>query len=119
MPDPNPSPAPQVQDQRQKPPGILPRHAQNWLIAGLALLMVSVIALSGKNPPKESRGSAPSQATTIVDPSAARIQEYRRLVDEQTRKLQLEQAGLTPGPAPSAPVAATPYGSNPGPYQRP
>lgn len=56
--------------------------------------MVAVIALSGKNPSKERSVSASPPSATIVDPNAARIQDYQRRIEEQARKLQLEQAQL-------------------------
>src|SRR5713101_2757067 len=123
MPDTNPLMASQVQDKRQKPPGILPRNTQAWVLSGLALLMIIVIALSGKNPPK-ARVDPPPPAP--LDPNAARIQEYQRRIEEQARRLQREQADLartrqalesTPG----APAGTPPFGSSQSPssYQRP
>src|SRR5712691_10783143 len=113
--DPNQPIVNQIQDKRQKPPGILPRNTQAWVLIGLALLMVGVIALSGKNPPK-TRVDPPPQAP--LDPSAGRIQEYQKRIEEQARKLQAEQAqlaraqqavGMSPGvptgPAPSYPAS--------------
>ena len=63
-------------------------------MGGLALLMVTIIAFSGKNPPKPHASPAPPQSMSVIDPNAARIQEYRERIEEQTRKLQLEQARL-------------------------
>ena len=129
MPDTNPPTASQVQDKRQKPPGILPRNTQAWVLSGLALLMVAVIALSGKNSPKERSVSTSPQAAAVVDPNAARIQDYQRRIEEQARKLQLEQAELartrqalglasnTPaGTSPTTPHSGPTY--PPGPYSR-
>ncbi|MDQ6708815.1 MAG: hypothetical protein M3Z85_22880, partial [Acidobacteriota bacterium] len=94
MPDTNPSAVPDVRDKRQKPPGILPKNTQAWVLSGIALLMVAVIALSGKNSPKERTAASSPEAATIVDPNAARIQDYQRRIEEQAHKLQLEQAQL-------------------------
>src|SRR5437899_2598737 len=94
MPDTNDTNQPlvnQIEDKRQKPPGVLPRNTQAWVVIGLALLMIGVIALSGKNPPKGRPDSPPPPP---LDPSASRIQEYQRRIEEQARKLQLEQAEL-------------------------
>ena len=95
--DPNSFAAPQVQDKRIKPPGVLPKNTQAWIICGLALLMVVVFALSGKNPPRGKAVSAtPQEGTvTVTDPNAERIQEYQARIDEQTRKLREEQVQLT------------------------
>ena len=47
--DPEQAPLPEgsVRNQMMKPPGILPKNAQTWVIAGLAAVMVAAIALSG------------------------------------------------------------------------
>src|SRR5262249_50065526 len=84
---------PQVRDKRLKIPGLLPKNAQARVLGGIALLMVLIIALSGKNPPKPP---SPAQApqSTPVDPSQARIQEYRARIEEQTRRLAAEEAQL-------------------------
>ena len=92
--DPNSFAAPQVQDKRTKPPGVLPKNIQAWIICGLALLMVIVFALSGKNPPK-GKGVSATPQESVTDPNAERIQEYQARIDEQTRKLREEQAQLT------------------------
>jgi hypothetical protein len=53
MPDPiqNPENAPpataSVRSETAKPPGILPKNTQTWVIAGLSAVMVAAIALSG------------------------------------------------------------------------
>jgi type IV secretory pathway VirB10-like protein len=88
----DPPTVPQIQDKRSTPPGILPKNTQAWVLSGLALLMVGVIALSGKNPPKER--PAPSPTSGVVDPNAARIQDYQKRIEEQARRLQLEQAEM-------------------------
>jgi type IV secretory pathway VirB10-like protein len=128
MPETNSDPftPPGVQDKRTKPPGILPRNTQAWILIGLAVLMVAMIALTGKNPPKEKRVEPPPPA---FDPNAARIQEYQKRIEEEARKLQLEQAqvartreslGLAPGvpAAPAAIPASHEPNYRPGPYPR-
>lgn len=123
--------APPVQDKRTQPPGVLPKNTQALVLGGLAFVMVAVIAFSGRNPPKERPTLSPASA--VVDPNAARIQDYQSRIDEQVRKLQLEQAqlvhtqqvlgvspgglanapGTVPGPSPAYPsysrASASPY----------
>src|SRR5438132_14202854 len=82
---------PQVQDKRNPPPGVLPRNAQAWMLTGIAAVMIAVIAFSGKKAPPRASQLATS---AVVDPNAARIQEYQKRIEEQTRKLQAEQAQL-------------------------
>ena len=110
---------PSVQNHAPKPPGILPRHAQAWVLGGIALVMVLVIAFYGKNPPRERATSPGTPTSAVIEPNEARIQEYRARIDEQARKLLAEQAQLAQArqafgatPAASGVMAATP--PNPG-----
>jgi type IV secretion system protein VirB10 len=84
---------PQITDKRKPPLGIVPKNAQAWVLTGLAAVMVAVIALSGNNPSK-ARTPSP-QVGSPVDPNSLRIQEYKARIEEQARKLQIEQARLT------------------------
>ncbi len=99
MPDPiqNPESAsqtpPGVRNHTLKPPGILPKNTQTWVIAGLSVVMVAAIALSG-NGSKTKTSATISQQPGVIDPNASRIAEYRNRLDEETRKLASEQAAL-------------------------
>lgn len=92
--DPSLNPVPPVRDRMTRPPGILPRNTQTWIIGGIALLMVVIIAFSGRNEPKDRKASNPASTPAVVDPDAVRIQEYRARIDEQSRKLAAEQTQL-------------------------
>src|SRR5262245_41075581 len=85
--------SPQVTDKRTAPPGILPKNAQAWVIAGLAAVMVAAMWLPGAKTP-QNHPSAPPVTNTVIDPNAFRIQEYKKRLDEETRKLEAEQAQL-------------------------
>jgi hypothetical protein len=76
-----------------KPPGILPKNTQTWVIAGLATVMVAAIALSGNGSKSKAPAPTPRQAA-VTDPNASRIAEYRNRLEEETRKLAAEQATL-------------------------
>jgi type IV secretion system protein TrbI len=99
MPDPirdpeqTPPPGAAVRNQTSKPPGILPKNAQTWVIAGLSAVMMAAIALSGNGSKSKQPPNAPRQAA-VIDPNAARIAEYRSRLEEETRKLAAEQATL-------------------------
>jgi len=92
--DPEQAPVPEgsVRNQMMKPPGILPKNAQTWVIAGLAAVMVAAIALSGNG--SKSKAPAPARQAAVIDPNASRIAEYRNRLEEETRKLAAEQATL-------------------------
>ena len=111
------NPVPNIPKTPASPPGLLPRNTQAWLVGGISLLMVLVIALTGRNNPKEH--PAASVQTAGVDATTRRIEEYRMRIDQEGQKLQLERARLAqtpsvlgqgPGssgqPMPAGPVAA-------------
>src|SRR4029077_5322398 len=87
-----PSPG-RVTDRRLLPPGVVPRHLQQWVLIGIALVMVSILAFSG--PPAKPRATtALSAAAVAVDPNQQRIEEYQRRIQEQAQRLAAEQAQL-------------------------
>src|SRR4029077_7979071 len=87
-----PSPG-RVTDRRLLPPGVVPRHLQQWVLIGIALVMVSILAFSG--PPAKPRATtALSAAPFAVDPNQQRIEEYQRRIQEQAQRLAAEQAQL-------------------------
>lgn len=92
-PETTPQAPPGPRNQTSKPPGILPKNTQTWVIAGLSVVMVAAIALSGNGSKTKMATTTPQQAG-VIDPSAARIAEYRNRLEEETRKLSAEQAAL-------------------------
>ena len=48
-----------VKDKAPKPQGLMPKNLQAMVIAGLAFLMVAVMALTGRKAPQPGRNSGP------------------------------------------------------------
>ncbi|MCC6589065.1 MAG: hypothetical protein IT168_20375 [Bryobacterales bacterium] len=84
-----------VRNLAAKPPGILPKNAQTLVIAGISVVMILVIALSGGSSPRPSPAASQPKQQAVIDPNAARIAEYRNRIEEQARKLAAEQAQLS------------------------
>jgi type IV secretion system protein VirB10 len=82
-----------VRNQAPKPPGVMPKHSQTWVVLGLAAVMMVVVAFSGSPEPKPADRAQrkPVQAT---DPNQQQIRSYAAQLDEQVKKLQMEQARL-------------------------
>jgi type IV secretion system protein TrbI len=90
-----PSNAAPVDQEPTRPPGVLPKHAQTWVVGGIAVTMIVILALTGNPPAKPASASGEAPAIAVVtDPSQARIHDYQTRIDEQTRKLAEEQARL-------------------------
>ena len=108
---------PEIQDKRTKPSGLLPKNAQTWAMAALALVMVLIILFSGRSAPKQVSKEPP--LPPIVDPNLPRIDDVRKRIDEMADKNRTEQeriaalqsrmAGATvPTPTGAFPAATTP-----------
>src|SRR5262245_42933730 len=82
-----------VTDHRPVPAGVMPRHLQQWLIIGVAVVMASIMALSG-SPVKPRTTTESSASATVIDPNQQRIEEYQRRIQEQAQRLAAEQAQL-------------------------
>ena len=100
---------PRLIDRRVWPAGVVPRHLQQWVLIGVAVVMVAILALAG--PPATPRvTSTPSVAATGVDPNQQRIEDYQRHITEQAQRLAAEQASLEAAKAAlgsATPTAAT------------
>jgi type IV secretion system protein TrbI len=81
-----------VTDHRPVPAGVMPRHLQQWLIIGVAIVMAGIMALSG--PPTKPRTTTEPAGAGAVDPNQQRIEEYQRRIQEQAQRLAAEQAQL-------------------------
>ena len=104
----------QIIDHRTTPPGVVPRHLQQWVLIGVALVMVAILSLSGA-PTKPRTSATPAPAALSVDPNQQRIEEYQRRIQEQAQRLAAEQAQLQlakdtaalTSAAPTAPASRT------------
>src|SRR5581483_5998067 len=83
------SPAP-VQDQTPKPPGLLPRNVQSWLLAGLAVLMVAIMWLTGGKKP-----AAPARVLPPSPPVEAPLEVNEAKILELQREQAVAQNALT------------------------
>jgi len=87
MPDPTPGTAP-VTDRRTPPRGVMPRGIQTWLMIGLAIGILGIIAFTGQ--PAPPAGPRPDAAADVA-PNPERLQEYQarlRVMDERARAAQ-------------------------------
>ena len=115
---------PTIQNKAGKPPGVLPRNTQTWVIIGLAAVMIAAIAFSSGPKPQERSQQPSTRTPAVIDPNQTRINEYRNRIDEQARRLAAEQAELmqarqAAGLAPTGAVGSQPPGSSSGVYPPP
>ena len=114
----NPGGATAVTDHRVAPRGVLPRHAQTWLMVALALGILAIIVFTGDRVPAPTTvAGAPAPVSA---PSADRLREYQdrlRVLDERARQQILAQPAQEPTP-PASPyrnelVSAPPAAPDP------
>src|SRR5882672_3671805 len=89
-----PSNVPPIDQPPSRPPGVVPKHAQAWIVGGIAATMIVILALTGNSPAKSPAAGSPPPISVVTDPNQARIHDYQSRIDEQTKKLAEEQARL-------------------------
>ena len=88
---------PTVQDKAPKPPGLLPKNVQSWLLVGLALVMVLIMWLTGgKKPPVPSKTEPPAPAVLPpLEVNEAKIVELQKRIEDLQREQIVAQNALT------------------------
>jgi type IV secretory pathway VirB10-like protein len=79
-----------IQDKSPKPPGLLPKHIQSWLIVGLAVSMVLIMWLTGS---KKPQANAKSGVAIALPPALVEVNEGK-LGELQSRIEQLQREQL-------------------------
>jgi type IV secretion system protein TrbI len=85
-----------IQDKAPKPPGLLPKHAQSWLILGLAVLMIVIMWLTGgKKQQTPAKASAPvAQQPLPVEVNETKIAELQNRIQELQKEQLAAQSAL-------------------------
>lgn len=85
----NKQPNDAIQNESPKPPGLMPKHVQSWVIIGIAVLMLLIMWLTGG---KKAPGAARTAAPVVQPPPPMEVNEAK-ILDLQNRiqELQKEQ----------------------------
>jgi type IV secretion system protein VirB10 len=83
-----------ILDGRQLPPGVVPRHIQQWILVGIALVMIGILAVGGGSVKPKPLSGERSAGAGATDANQQRIEEYQRRIQEQAQRLAQEQAAL-------------------------
>ena len=88
--------APTIQDKAPKPPGLLPKNVQSWLLVGLAVLMVLIMWLTGgKKPPVPTKAAPPAPAVLPpLEVNEAKIVELQKRIEDLQREQAVAQNAL-------------------------
>jgi len=85
-----------IQEKAPKPPGLLPKHVQSWLILGVAVLMIVIMWLTGgKKQQTPAKASAPVvQQPLPVEVNETKIAELQNRIQELQREQLAAQSAL-------------------------
>ena len=85
-----------VQDKAPKPPGLLPKNVQSWLLISLAVLMVLIMWLTGgKKPPVPTRAALSAPAVQApLEVNEAKIVDLQNRIQELQREQAVAQSAL-------------------------
>src|SRR5579859_3898868 len=86
------SPAGQpIQDKAPKPPGLMPKNVQAWVMLGLAVLMVIIMWLTGgkKAPAAPKSGTPAVQNPAPLEVNQAKIADLQNRIQELQREQQV------------------------------
>jgi type IV secretory pathway VirB10-like protein len=86
-----------ILDQAPKPPGLLPKHIQSWLIVGLAVVMVLIMWLTGSKKPQAPSKAGPPVAIPppLVEVNEGKIAELQNRIEQLQREQLVAQNALT------------------------
>src|ERR1700746_3873706 len=85
-----------IEDKAPKPPGLLPKHVQSWLILGLAVLMIVIMWLTGGKKHENSRKATVRVAAEpqSVEVNETKITELQNRIQELQREQLVAQSAL-------------------------
>jgi type IV secretion system protein VirB10 len=100
-----------LRDKRITPEGVVPKQAQGYVIAGLAVLILMAVMFSKNHSKPASKEAAPSPQAVSTDVNQRKIQELEQDLSADQRQSQQQATAQRAGTA-SAP-AGTATGNNP------
>jgi len=85
-----------IKDKAPKPPGLLPKNVQSWVIVGIALLMIVIMWLTGGKKPQATSKSAISsfQPPAPVEVNETKIAELQNRIQELQKQQLAAQSAL-------------------------
>ena len=85
-----------IEDKATKPPGLLPKNVQSWLLIGLALLMVIIMWVTGGKKPAPPVRPLPAPAVEApLEVNEAKIVDLQNRIQELQREQAVAQNALT------------------------
>jgi len=109
-----------IKDKAPKPPGLIPKNLQAFIIVGLALLMVIIMAITGHRPPAPPSTGAASSLPNLVPVNPQKVSDFQKDIEQTQREsapqveaalLQQQRQLASQATRPAQPSPSHPYGS--------
>ena len=115
---PLPENASAVRDKRVVPAGVVPRQAQGYVVAGLAVLILMAVMFSKNHPKPAAKDTAPAPLAASTDMNQQKIHELEQDLSADQRQSQLQaqaqrQNGLPMAAGATAAPGTLPPGVSP------
>lgn len=101
------SPSAQLRDKRVRPEGVVPKQAQAYVVAGLAVLILMAVMFS-KNHAKPAAKQPPSPLAVSTDVNQRKIQELEQDLSADQRQMRQQAAAQKTSTAPLPGTAGAP-----------
>jgi type IV secretion system protein VirB10 len=93
-------PTPAVRDKRILPEGVVPKQAQGYVVAGLAVLILLAVMFSKNHPKPTPKETASSPTAVSTDANQRKIQELEQDLSADQRQSQQQTAAKGAGTTP-------------------
>ena len=110
-----------IKDKAPKPAGLVPKNLQAFIVVGLALLMVIIMAVTGhKRPISPSTTDATTALPKLIPVNSQKVTDFQRDIEQTQREsapqveaalLQQQRQSGSTGARPGQPFPSNPYGT--------
>jgi len=109
-----------IKDKAPKPPGLIPKNLQAFLIVGLALLMVIIMAVTGHKRPASPSTSAVPSLPNLVPVNSQKVTDFQKDIEQTQREsapqveaalLQQQRQLASQATRPAKSFPSNPYGT--------
>jgi type IV secretion system protein TrbI len=109
-----------IKDKAPKPAGLVPKNLQAFVLVGLALLMVLIMAVTGHKPPVGPVAQTTPPLPSILPLNTDKVTDFQKGIEQTQREsapqaeealLQKQKQLAAQGMGPAQPFPPNPYGS--------
>jgi type IV secretory pathway VirB10-like protein len=110
-----------IKDKAPKPAGLVPKNLQAFILVGLALLMVLIMAVTGRRHPVPSSATATPLLPSLVPVNSQKVTDFQKNIEQTQREsaaqveaalLQQQRQLASPGNRPGQPHSSNSYYSS-------